>query len=181
MTTHTPALGAPLGTPQGAQRPVESFARRYGWPIGIATILLLSAGANILVMFIARADPAFAVEPDYYQKAVGWDATMAQQRANTILGWQADASLVLATPSTPGSVTVTLRTATGDVVEDAVVSVEAMHNARASQRYESTLTPGGDGRYSGAMDAHRPGQWEVRVTAVKGTNRFTQSLRVEAH
>jgi nitrogen fixation protein FixH len=31
------------------------------------------------------------------------------------------------------------------------------------------------------MDAHRPGQWEVRVTAVKGTNRFTQSLRVEAH
>lgn len=143
--------------------------------------LLLSAGANILVMFIAKADPAFAVEPDYYQKAVTWDATMEQQRLNASLGWQATGMLALAAPGTPGRVSVSLVGPGGTPLTDAVVSVEAMHNARASQRYEASLTPDGAGGYAAPLDAHRPGEWEVRVTATRGSERFTQSLRIQAH
>jgi nitrogen fixation protein FixH len=181
MTIHTPALQAPVVAPGAEQRPPGSFARRYGWPIGIAATLLLSAGANILVMFIARGDPAFAVEPDYYQKAVTWDATMEQQRLNVSLGWQATGTLALAAPGIPGRLSVSLVGPGDTPIRDAVVTVEAMHNARASQRYGASLTPDGAGGYTAALDAHRPGEWEVRVTAVKGTDRFTQSLRVEAH
>ena len=176
-TAPTPALGPLPGDRPGP----TSFARRYGWPIGIATILLLSAGSNIMVMFIAKADPAFAVEPDYYQKAVTWDATMEQQRLNTSLGWQATGSLALATPGTPGRVSVSLVGPGNTPIGDAVVAVEAMHNARASQRYEASLMPDGAGRYAAALDAHRPGEWEVRVTATRGSERFTQSLRIQAH
>jgi nitrogen fixation protein FixH len=157
-----------------------SFARRYGWPIGIAAALLLSAGSNIIMMFIAKADPAFAIEPDYYQKAVAWDATMAQERTNTTLGWRAAATIELASPHTPGRITVTLRDMQGQVIPDATATIEAMHNARASQRYEVALSPDGYGAYTAPIDAHRPGQWEVRVTASRGTDRFTQSLRIEA-
>jgi nitrogen fixation protein FixH len=57
--------------------------------------------------------------------------------------------------------------------------VEAMHNARASQRYESALSPSEGGTYAATIDAHRPGQWEVRVTATRGNDRFTQSLRID--
>lgn len=174
MTTATSTL-----SPAPARRPL-SFARRFGWPIGIAAVLTTSAASNILVMFIAKADPAFAVEPDYYQKAVTWDATMAQQRANGSLGWAAEGALTLASPGTPGRVTITLRGPDAQPITDAVISVEAMHNARASQRYEASLTPEGDGRYASAIDAHRPGQWEVRITAVRGSDRFTQSLRLDA-
>ena len=49
-----------------------------GWPIGVATILASTVVANIIVMQIANDDPSFAVEPDYYRKAVNFDATMAE-------------------------------------------------------------------------------------------------------
>ncbi|MBK8249689.1 MAG: FixH family protein [Gemmatimonadetes bacterium] len=176
MTTTTVR---PTGAHPGDQGQA-SFARRYGWPIGVAMALLLSAGANILVMFIAKADPAFAVEPDYYQKAVTWDATMAQARTNASLGWAASGALTLAAPGTPGRVSVSLVGAGGTPLTDAIVSVEAMHNARASQRYEAVLTAVGAGRYAAALDAHRPGEWEVRVRATRGDERFTQSLRIQA-
>lgn len=161
-----------------SERP--SALARLGWPIGIAAVLFLSAASNIVVMFIAKADPAFAVEPDYYRKAVTWDSTMAQQRANASLGWSSSAHLTLATPGTPGTISLQLRDATGAAITDATVSVEAMHNARASQRYEATLAGDASGTYTGALDAHRAGMWELRVTATRGAERFTQSLRVDA-
>jgi nitrogen fixation protein FixH len=129
---------------------------------------------------VARADPAFAVEPDYYAKAVGWDARMAQEHANIALGWGATAALTLARPGVPGRITVHLSDAAGHAVTGAAVSIEAMHNARASQRYEATLQPGRDGDYTSPVDAHRPGAWEVRLTATRGEARFTQSLRIDA-
>ncbi len=180
MTPSTSAAYRPRAGIPDVTRPPQTFWRRYGWPIGIVAALTLSAAANIFVMFVAKADPAFAVEPDYYQKAVAWDATMEQQRTNATLAWRATAALTRATPSQPGRITVALFDATGAPIGDAQVQIEAMHNARASQRYEASLAPTRDGSYSSNIDAHRPGQWEVRVTAIRGNDRFTQSLRIDA-
>jgi nitrogen fixation protein FixH len=148
--------------------------------VAVALALAASAGSNIWVMFVAKADPAFAVEPDYYAKAVGWDARMAQERRNTALGWQATAALTLARPGIPGRIAVHLVDGAGHAITGATVSIEAMHNARASQRYEAALTPDGDGDYASALDAHRPGAWEVRLAATRGDERFTRILRIDA-
>ncbi len=58
-----------------------------GWPIGVATILVLVVAANVWVAIIANRDPSFAIEPDYYAKAVAWDSSMAQARHNATLNW----------------------------------------------------------------------------------------------
>jgi nitrogen fixation protein FixH len=129
-------------------------------------------------MVVARQDKAFAIEPEYYEKALRWDATMAQERRNIALGWTASATLVLARPGRPGEMEVALSDAAGRPLDDAVVSVEAMHNARASQRYHATLAEALPGTYRATMDAHRPGEWEVRVTAQRAEERFTRTLRL---
>jgi nitrogen fixation protein FixH len=155
----------------------RSFLASWGWPIGIATVLIVSAGSNIWVAAIARSDPAFAVEPDYYQKAVAWDSTMAQERANAALGWHAGATLEPVGERGNSRLTLTLMDRDGRPIGDAAVTVEAMHNARSAQRFQLALTPGDRG-YTGALAASRAGEWELRVTAVRGAERFTEVLRV---
>lgn len=169
-------------TPVLARTPrhTRGIFARWGWPLGVALVLGASAGANIWMMFVARSDPAFAVEPDYYSKAVAWDARMAQARRDSALGWRATAALTLARPGIPGRIVVTLTDVDGKPVTGATLAVEAMHNARAAQRYEASLLPGDDGDYAAALDAHRAGAWEVRLTATRGGAHFTQDLRIDA-
>ena len=38
--------------------------------------------ASLVVVFVATSDPSYAVEEDYYQKAVNWEAEQAQQERN---------------------------------------------------------------------------------------------------
>lgn len=153
---------------------------RWGWPIGIIVVLAASVVFNFYVMFVARSDQAFAVEPDYYAKAVSWDAHMAQERANAALGWHARANLTLATTDAAGHLLVSLQDANGKPVTGARISVDAMHNARASQRYAATLTESQAGQYLAQLSAHRSGEWEVRLTASRGAERFTDVLRLTA-
>ncbi|MCC6317896.1 MAG: FixH family protein [Gemmatimonadaceae bacterium] len=161
-----------------AAQPTRSALARYGWPAGIATVLGLTVAGNVWMMAVAGSDPAFAVEPDYYRKAVTWDAHMAQARANAALGWSAQARLELAQPGAPGRIAVTLRDRVGSMIAGASVRVEAMHNARASRRLEVALGARAPGEYSAAIDADRPGEWEVRISAEAGAQRFTETLRL---
>lgn len=160
--------------------PLRGFLARRGWPLGIAFVLGLTVAGDLWMMSIASADPSFAVEPDYYRKAVTWDSTMAQARANAASGWRAAADLVLARPGIPGRITVTLTDAGGRGITGASVQVEMMHNARAAQRYSAALQEGAVGRYSADVDAHRPGAWEVRVSADVRGHHFTHVARLDA-
>ena len=58
------------------------------WPIGITAVLATTVAANVWVATIASDDPSFAIEPDYYAKAIAWDSTLAQARTNATLGWR---------------------------------------------------------------------------------------------
>ncbi|MEZ4456629.1 MAG: FixH family protein [Gemmatimonadales bacterium] len=55
-------------------------------------VLAITVGANGYMLYEANRGMA-AVEPDYYQKAVDFDSTMAQARRNASLGWRVDAAL----------------------------------------------------------------------------------------
>ncbi len=158
----------------------QSAFRRHAWPIAIAFVLIASAASNILVMFVAKGDPAFAVEPDYYAKAVDWDATMAQSSKNTALGWQVSGAMSLSQAEQVGKVTLTLQDASGSPLTGASVEVEAMHNARSADRRTLALVPMQPGVYWAPIDARRPGEWELRVKATRGGDVFTHSLRVDA-
>ena len=161
-----------------ARHAPHSRGSRWGWPVGIVIALALSAGANIAFMMVARSDQAFAIEPDYYEKSVRWDEAMAQERHNVELGWGAVAALTLARADAPGEIAITLRDREGTAVGGAHVSIVAMHNARASQRHQVDLSEREPGLYRAALDARRPGEWEIRVTADRPPYHFTQALRL---
>ena len=150
-----------------------------GWPIGIVAILATTIGVNIAVMRIAGNDPSFAVEPDYYRKAVAYDSTMAQAESNRALGWSAVASIIGTEEGRP-QLLVRLADSAGVSIDDAAVSVVAMYVARAASPDTLTLEFVRNGEYAGILNDAHAGQWEVRVTAQRGAERFTSVLRTES-
>lgn len=154
--------------------------RGMQWPIGIAAVLLLSAGSNIWVAMIAARDESFAVEPDYYQKAVHFDDEMALRAQSERLQWHVAPSLDLGTPGKAGTVAATITDSTGAPIRGATVQLLAMHNARASHQLTATLAESGDGVYRAPLDAERPGEWELRFTVSRGEDRFAVRERIDA-
>jgi nitrogen fixation protein FixH len=149
-----------------------------GWPIGVATILALTVTANIVVMRIANDDPSFSVEPDYYRKAVHFDSTMAQQRENLSLGWGFDAAIDSIGDGTHTRLSVRLRDASASPLPGARVAVMARFNARANDTLTAILEEKTPGTYVATLPIAHPGEWEVRVDATQGSQRFSTSSRV---
>jgi len=106
--------------------------RRGGWwPVAIVAILALTVGANVWIYWVANDDQGIAIEPAYYQKAVAWDAAMAQARENRALGWRVTPSLAAFTTRDGANLRVTITDSTGAAISGATVRVSAFYNARA--------------------------------------------------
>jgi nitrogen fixation protein FixH len=158
--------------PTGAKR------RRGGhWPYLIVALLGVSLSANLALLVLAVDDPSFAVEPEYYEKAMAWDARRAQERRNEELGWSL-ALEVTAAEALPGSrrVEVLLLDAGGRPLDGATVRLETFHNARAGSIYQAALTEEGEGRHAAVLPLRRPGLWEFRFTVEHGGETFTETL-----
>lgn len=137
-----------------------------GWPIGVAVILGATVVANIAVMRIANDDPSFAVEPDYYARAVAFDSTMAQERRNLDLGWGVESSLDSLVAGQPTRLTIRLKDRDAGPLVGATVSVTARFNARANDTLTAVLPETAPGTYVSALPISTPGEWEVRVDAL---------------
>ncbi len=153
--------------------------RGMGWPIGIVAILVASVGLNFWMLGVANDDPSFAIEPDYYQKAVHWDSTMAQMRENAALAWRLSPSLGRFSLRDGARLEVTLTDASGVVIPDATIRVAAFFNARANDVYDTTLLRDSTG-YTAVLPVRHRGVWELRFDVVRGGRRFTSTARVEA-
>jgi len=151
-------------------------AKGWYWPVVIVSLLVGGAAANIGFMIVANRDATFAVEPDYYRKAVEWDRTMAQEARNVELGWRVSAQLE---PIDGGRARLVARVADHDgrPVTGAGVVVEAFPSARARDIASFTLAPAGPaGAYAATLAHGRPGLWELRVRVTRGGEVFTRTL-----
>lgn len=151
-----------------------------GWPIGVTVVLATVVAANIWVAVKANSDPSFAIEPDYYKKAVAWDSSMAQDRHNTALNWSLNPVLGTFGSDSGATLRVRITDAAGVAIRNATVHVAALYNARAGTIYTATLAADGAGGYAGALPVHHAGQWELRFDVTRGADRFTSTARVEA-
>ena len=115
---------------------------------GPAAVLAVTVVANVALLWKANSDPSFAVEPDYYQRAVLWDSTVAQRHRSDALHWRAAVRLA---PPEGGEATilVTLTTQEGAPVDSADVRAEASHNA-GRRRVSGAITRVGAGALRGA-------------------------------
>lgn len=148
------------------------------WPVAVAAILLISSAGQVLFAVVASRDKSFAVEGNYYEKAVLWDAELAQRRENAALGWTVTPTMHLGTGNGDGTLAIELRDAAGAAITGATVRVLAMHNARANRQLSATLSEVGGGAYRADLPAQRPGEWELRFNVQRGGERFTVSERL---
>ena len=160
--------------PRGASRKGHGLFW-IGLVIGLlgAQILLLST-----MVYIATSDPSFAVEPDYYQKGLNWDATARQLNENRKLGWNVRLSIPReSTFAGERAVTCRLSDPDGQPIEGAVVDLVAFPHARGTQRISVLLEEQEPGQYGAAVPLHRSGLWEFRFAIRRGEDSFTHVMR----
>jgi nitrogen fixation protein FixH len=145
-----------------------------GWPAAIIGALAIHVVVSLATVWVATSNPSYAVEEDYYQKAVHWDQRQAQERVNEELGW--NLTLAISGPpmiGEPAELELVIADRDGRPLDGAAVSVEAFHNARADRILRAPLIPGEMGRYSASLAMRRQGVWEFRITATRGETKFT--------
>jgi nitrogen fixation protein FixH len=128
--------------------------------------------------YIAIDDPSFALEPNYYDKAVRWDRTQAEARQSERLGLQLVLSGPLALKS-DGSVELELSVAdrANTPLRAATVTLEAFPNAFASRIEHVTLREVSPGVYRGRLSGGKRGLWELRFDVRQGAQQFREVLR----
>jgi hypothetical protein len=150
------------------------------WPTLIIAVLAGNLALGVFLFRLANDDAHFAVEPDYYRRAVGWDSTQAQARHNRDLGWTIQPTLgpLVLAGTTP--LILAVLDAAGQPVEGARVTLEARHVAHAGEVVTAALAPAGPaGRYAAPLALARAGLWEFRVAVSRGAERFTDDLRLD--
>lgn len=157
------------------------MARKQGW----YWPWLLAAGmggvvvSNVWMAVVATSDAnGSVVEPDYYRKAVQWDSTMALRAASDALGWRADVAIAGAVGA-PARLELRLIDRDGAGVAGATVQVVLIHNTAAADHVNLVLRDVGEGRYVAEPMLPYPGQWEVRLDAVRGGEHFVGSRRAD--
>jgi hypothetical protein len=131
--------------------------------------------------YVAVNDPGFALEPNYYDKAVHWDRSQAEAAASRELGLK----LTLSRPlrlSESGKLELELAVTdkSGVSYGGAEVKVEAFAVARASRLHDVTLRELAPGRYAAEIDSKTLGLWELRVSIKKDRDQYREVLRHDA-
>ncbi len=155
----------------------QFVARGLHWPLFIVTLLLIPVVAGGYLAFQATHDPTFAIEADYYRKAVAWDATMAQEQANATLGWQA--TVTAAPVGASLDIAVALQDKAGANLPGLKVHVEGFFLARSLEVPSADAQLAGDGRYHAILSLPHGGVHEVRVRAERGAAVFTTTRRLD--
>jgi hypothetical protein len=153
----------------------QSSRRGLFWIMVPVVLLGASFVGLVSLAVIASSDPSFAVERDYYQRAVAWDDHLAELAESARLGW---AIAVVIRPQRGGAeLTASLLDRNGQAVHDAKLSLEAFHNARRNLALLVDLEPDRHGRYRRFVPMHKSGLWEFRFRAKRADTRFVQTLR----
>jgi len=147
------------------------------WPWVIGGALALHILVSLAVVFFATTDASYAVEEDYYQKAIRWDEKRAQDRTNDELGWSL--GLAVTPPTTPGeqpTIDVELTDVDGKPLAGATLALETFHKARSEDIIRTALEPAGDaGHYTASPAMRHNGLWELRFTVDRDGDHFTHT------
>lgn len=147
------------------------------WPWVIGGALIFHVVVSLGIVFFTASDASYAVEEDYYEKAINWDEKRAQDRTNDNLGWSLTFSAE--PPTAPGEqprLEVRLADAGGEPIADAAISLETFHKARSEDIIRIPIEPTGEaGLYTASPLMRHNGLWELRFTVDRGAERFTHT------
>ena len=160
--------------------PVQEIPSKAGaiwaWvPLGLLLCMFFGIGT---LAYIAIDDPNFALEPDYYAKALRWDQAQAQERESDSLGYQLSVRQPLLV-ATDGRVLLqlNLKDRNAVAISGASLEVTAFPNAFAGKVEQLTLREIAPGVYEGQISHGVSGLWELRCTVSVGSARYARALR----
>jgi nitrogen fixation protein FixH len=156
--------------------PTSRSGAVWAWvPALLLGTMLLGLGT---LAVIATDDPHFALEPNYYDKAVHWDRTQRERRDSAALGLELTLTKALA-QAADGTIEIELRVESREraPLQSAAIELEAFPNAYASRIERVKLLETAPGVYRARLKGQARGLWELRFDIVKGPLRFQQSLR----
>ena len=142
------------------------------WPFIIAGALGLHVVGSMVMVYFATSNETYAVEPDYYQKALAWDDRRAQDRHNTELGWTLEYTVEPVQAGQDPIMRAELTNLDGEPITDASISVEAFANARRDDVLTADLVETESG-YQTTLPMRRNGLWEFRFTVTRDDELFT--------
>lgn len=147
--------------------------RWHVFPGIVFALLAVNAGIVFTTIYLANSDESFAVEPEYYQKAVQWDERAADRARAESLGWTARVGLA---DDGAHGVRVTIVDAANSAVSGMEVDVVAFPAARASERQRLELTRLDNGTFVAPFSPTLGGRWEFEVRATNGDAVFEERV-----
>jgi hypothetical protein len=162
--------------PAHTDRPVARPARGWFWPVLIVTFLAGHATMLTLVVLIASRDPSHAVEPDYYEKGIAWDALRASSLDPHTDG--IEVAFQVAQPQRVlGKETITIEIRLPETGSDAPRQVRGMlfHHARAADRTLFDLADRDADSLVFEADLSREGNWEIQIQFAVGERLYAWS------
>lgn len=145
------------------------------WPWVIGGALVLHVVVSLGVVFFAASDASYAIEEDYYDKAINWDKKRAQDQLNDELDWSL--AFAVAPPAVPGErpkLDVRLADANGESLTGATIALETFHKASSGDIIRIAIPPSEEaGLYTASPEMRRNGLWELRFTVDHGGDHFT--------
>lgn len=148
------------------------------WAMAPAGLLGAMVAGLVVMAVIASNDPGFALERDYYAKAVSYDQEIAQREQNQKLGWRVEAKSGAIDATGRAALVVRVTDGAGPIA-GARVQVEALRNASASRVVEASLIEARPGEYRAELDLRRGGLWEFRLEILRSGERFTEVSRLD--
>ncbi|HET9929677.1 MAG TPA: FixH family protein [Polyangiaceae bacterium] len=146
-------------------------------PVGLLAAMFVGLG---WMARVATNDPGFALERDYYAKAVRWDQHRAEEENDARLGYRLELSSVSSLSSEhKAEVTLRLVDAYGGALRGAHLNAEAFAVARSADVRALRFQEISPGTYRTELDRARAGIWELRCVAARTGERFTHTLRLE--
>lgn len=160
----------------------ESSFKRRGlfWPIFVLVLLIGHVSILTTAAILASTDPSVAAEPDFYEKALAWDADRKLVREPSLDGYEV--TPVLAPPTSQkaeGQLSLEI-TREGVPVQGDTLTATIFHAARSGDRQHLTLTEVQPGVYVAPALLNRDGHWEVRfeLTTPERVYRFIRHIEV---
>ena len=150
--------------------------RFWAWlPVGLLGTMFVGLGT---LAYIAIDGPSFALEPNYYDKAVHWDKGQAEARASDLLGLKLELKSPFAVAA-DGRVKVQLgvKDRRALAFSGAEVQIEAFPNAYASRVEHLVLRETAAGVYTGELSQGVRGLWELRIVVKQGALRYGEVMR----
>lgn len=177
LSTSSAVVTVP-GQPLNAEPPAPA-RRGQIWAWVPMLILVGLIGTQLVVLRNVLDDPTFAIEHDYYQQALDWDAHRARQRSSGALGWKSNASAETSPGTASAKLQVRLSNAGGEALRGARLSLLAFHNARAAHPLQLEAEETAPGLYEAELGDARPGLWELRLHVVRGPDVYDERVRIE--